>query len=147
MTIDGTAAIPNFGIDDALTLTITGPKGQTSADYAMDYNNKWGVSSGQQAVVFGTAAAAPDVVRFDLNSQPTVFNEGGIANTFLKNCGAGWYNLHFDFTNLWNCTAGHNNVYLLVDTCVPEPATLALAALGLAGLAMLRRRRAQRVAA
>lgn len=147
MTIDGSTAVPNFGIDDSFTLTITGPKGQTSDGYVMDYNNKMGVSTGQQAVIFGNANVAPDVVRFDLGGQPTVFNESGLADSFLKNCGAGWYNLHFDFNNLWNTTAGHNNVYLLVDTFVPEPATLALSALGLAGLAMIRRRRTAPVAA
>lgn len=143
-TIEGGIS-PNFGTDDYFTLTITDPKGHSSQAYTLDQNDKNGNCSGQQAMIFGTNT--PTVYRANISGQVTTFNENGIANSFLQGNVAGLYTLKFDFFNAWNIYSGHGNLYLLVDTFVPEPTTLILMSIGLIGLVLARRRSGQRVTA
>lgn len=136
-TIEGGLS-PNFGTDDYFTLTITDPKGHSSSAYTMDQNDKGGNSTGQQAIIFGNNA--PTVYRANIVGQVKTFTETGIANSFLGGNLAGLYTFKFDFFNAWNIYSGHGNIYLLVDTFVPEPTTLVLMSIGLAGLVAARRR-------
>jgi hypothetical protein len=106
----------------------------------MDYNNASAVSSGPQAVIFGTAAAAPDVARWGApwspssypytQSNPIVFDEGGAFNSLFTT--AGTYTFSFLGGNTGASTVSHPNMYLLVDaTVVPVPGAVLLGMLGL----------------
>ncbi len=64
--VSGVAYVGSYtwiGVDDFCNLTITNPLG-ASATVRMDYNDGLAVSSGPQAVIFGSAAAAPNVARW-----------------------------------------------------------------------------------
>ena len=128
-----------IAVDDFFTLTVTNPGG-TSTSILMDYNDAWGVSSGPQAVIFGTAAAAPNVARWGASwtpqpaggtaANPKIFNEGGAFNSLFTT--AGTYTFSFLGGNTGASTVSHPNMYLLVDaTVVPVPGAVLLGMLGL----------------
>jgi hypothetical protein len=127
-------------VDDYFNLKITNPLGQ-SMIVAMDQNGVFGAPSGQQSVIFGAAAAAPDVVRGDNLGSPSFFNETGAFNSIFTV--AGNYKFDFSFQDIGG-DAGYPDVYLLVHA-VPEPSARCLAALvtACAGGVSVRRSRAR----
>lgn len=134
-----------FGTDDYIQITVTAPGGGSSS-VAYDQNNAYGNSTGQQNVIFGTAAAAPDAIRTSpsFGSPPnvtTIFDEAGAQNSIFTT--AGNYLFEFSWRNLYTGGAGHPDTYLLRDVVenngAPEPETALLVGLALLGLAMTRR--------
>jgi hypothetical protein len=99
-------------VDDYFNLTITNPNGQ-QLTVALDRNNGIGVPSGPQSVVFGTASAAPDVVRGDNLSSPSFFDEAGAFNSLFTV--AGNYTFDFSFQNIGG-DAGYPDIFLLEHT-------------------------------
>jgi hypothetical protein len=123
-------------VDDYFNLKITNPLGQ-SMTVAMDQNGVLGAPSGQQSVIFGTAAAAPDVVRGDNLGSPSFFNEAGAFNSIFTV--AGNYQFDFSFQNIGGPT-GYPDVYLLAHT-VPESSTMCLVMFATACVGWTRSRR------
>ncbi|MDT8302590.1 MAG: hypothetical protein RQ760_13985 [Sedimentisphaerales bacterium] len=127
-----------IAVDDYFDLTITNPTG-ASATVRMDYNDGSAVSSGPQAVIFGTAAAAPDVRRWGASwspasagtaANPKIFDEAGAFNSLFTT--AGTYNFSFQSGNTGANYVSYPNMYLLVDsTVVPVPGAVLLGMLGL----------------
>ncbi len=127
-----------IAVDDYFDLTVTNPGG-TSATIRMDYNDGLGVSSGPQAVIFGTAAAAPNVARWGASwspasagtaANPKIFNEAGAFNSLFTT--AGTYSFSFLGGNTGATHVSHPDMYLLVDaTVVPVPGAVLLGILGL----------------
>jgi len=146
-----------FGTDDFIRLTITPPGGGTALTVDIDRNDAVGNDFGIQNVIFGDASTAPDALRIaNPFSFPTevIFDDSGSHNAVFT--AAGTYNFDFEFRNNSNFgPAGHGLICLLIQdtsgpggepgpdcalsSAVPEPGTLALAGLGLAGLGMRRR--------
>lgn len=114
-------------VDDFFNLTVTNPLGQ-SLTVALDQNDGIGKPIGQQSVIFGTAAAAPDVSRGDNFSTPFFFDEAGAFNSIFT--AAGNYKFDFSFQNSGG-DANYPDVYLLAHT-IPEPSAFLLLALGAA---------------
>jgi hypothetical protein len=125
-------------VDDYFNLTVTNPLGQ-KLTVAMDQNGTLGQPMGQQSVIFGTAAAAPDVLRGDNFGTPSFFNEAGAFNSIFTTPGN--YRFDFSFQNIGG-EANYPDVYLLAHT-VPEPGTILSGAIGalLVGFAAIRTRR------
>jgi hypothetical protein len=134
-----------FGTDDFIQLTVINPLA-VSLTVNLDQNTAFGNSFGQQNVIFGTAAAAPDAIRTSpfFGSPPnvtTIFNEAGVFNSIFTT--AGTYTFNFSFRNSFSNSAGHQDIYLLAEeaqpsTGIPEPTTLQLVAAGLLALACWR---------
>ena len=126
-----------LGIDDWMYLEVTTPGG-SSYNRQMDYNSSYGTPSGHQAVIFGVAADAPNVERWNLGQVHTTFDMDGLFNDVITV--AGTYTFDFAFWDGYSGSYGHPDIYLLVETeVIPEPAMLALLGLGL--LAMWRWKR------
>jgi hypothetical protein len=127
-------------IDDYFNLTVTNPLGQTLT-LAMDQNGVLGAPTGLQSMIYGAAAAAPDVARGDNLGSPSVFNEAGGFNSIFT--AAGNYRFDFSFQNIGGL-AGYPDVYLLAHS-VPEPSSVVVAVGAIVGfivgLARRRRRR------
>lgn len=123
-------------VDDYFVLKITNPLGQ-SLEVSMDQNGSLGAPLGQQALIFGTAHNAPDVVRGDNLSSPSYFDEAGAFNSLFTVSGD--YTFTFSFRDIFNSGGGYPDVYLLAHT-VPEPSTWALALVGATLLMALRQR-------
>ncbi|MBI9019007.1 MAG: PEP-CTERM sorting domain-containing protein [Phycisphaerae bacterium] len=124
-----------IAVDDYFDLKITNPLG-TSQTVRMDYNDAWGLSTGPQAVIFGTAADTPNVARWGASwsptsagtsSNPKIFDEAGAFNSLFTT--AGDYTFTFLSGNTGSTVVGYPNMYLLVDV-VPEPTTIGLLVLG-----------------
>jgi len=116
-----------LGTDDYFYLTIVNPDG-ASSKLRMDYNYSNGAWSGTQAVIYGTAADAPDVSRWN-GSAWQVIDEGGLFNSFCDTSGAGEYTFSFEFWDGYSGSRGIPDFYLLVDTedaVAPEPSTLVI---------------------
>lgn len=129
-----------IAVDDYLNLTVTNPSG-ASLTVQMDYNDAFGTSTGPQAVIFGTAADAPNVERWNLSQVHKTFDEPGAFNGLFTS--AGNYTFSFSFYNIWTRNYGMPDVYLLVNTAdqeIPEPATWFLFGSGLAALRVVRKR-------
>lgn len=138
-----------FGTNDFIRMTLTNPLG-VSATLDIDQNDAMGDSFGPQMVLFGTAANAPDVRRYNFPSGPYyAINEGGAFNSLFT--AAGNYTFQFSFRNMFGSgsgDAGHAYVYLLADVTpppaaapVPEPTSLVMIASGLIGTVHHLRRR------
>jgi len=127
-----------IAVDDYFDLTITNPTG-TSATLRMDYNDAWALSSGPQAVIFGTAAAAPNVARWGASwspssagtaANPKIFDEAGAFNSLFTT--AGTYSFSFKSGNTGASYVSYPDMYLLVDeVVVPVPGAVLLGMLGL----------------
>jgi hypothetical protein len=131
-----------IGVDDYFTLTITNPSG-TSLTKLMDYNDGMGVSSGPQAVIFGTAAVAPDVKRWSpYVGYSGTFDEAGVFDSIFTT--AGTYTFSFYGGNTGSTVIGYPDMYLLVDeiSYVPVPSAVLLCGIGM-GIAGLRLRKRQ----
>ena len=107
-----------FGSDDEINLTVTSPDA-SSATVTIDQNDDWGVSFGQQNVLVGTAADAPDVLRSTPSWHPggsvtTIVDEAGVFDPLFTT--AGMYRFEFSFMNLYNVFSGHPDIYLMVDS-------------------------------
>ena len=105
-----------YGTDDHIELTVRAPGGATSTAI-LDRNDAFGRSSGPQNVIFGTAAAAPDVFRISPPfatppSEVLIFDEGGTHNAVFTS--AGEYEFTFKFINAFTGDGGHAAIYLLV---------------------------------
>jgi len=133
-----------IAVDDYFNLTVTNPLG-VSSTVRMDYNDAWAVSSGPQAVIFGTAEDAPDVARWGANWSPTsagrsnnpkIFNEAGAFNSLFTTSGT--YTFRFLSGNTGANVVAYPNMYLLANV-VPEPCTLLL--IGIGGLAISLKKR------
>jgi hypothetical protein len=99
-----------------------------------------GAPIGLQSVIFGTAAATPDVVRGDNLGSPSFFDEAGGFNSIFTT--AGNYRFDFSFQNIGG-PAGYPDVYLLAHS-VPEPSAMILIAGGLGALVLYGMRRVVR---
>ena len=116
-----------FGTDDLISLTVVSPDGG-SLTVDLDRNDATGRWSGPQNVIFGSAAAAPDVFRQYPSFAPVpgpgdtfagpntefFIDEAGSHNAIFTT--AGTYEFRFSFRNTATKSAGHPDIYLLVDT-------------------------------
>ena len=121
-------------LDDWLFLNVTTPGG-SSYDRRMDYNSSYGTPSGHQAVIFGAAADAPNVERWNFGQVHTTFDMDGLFNDMMTT--AGTYTFDFAFYDGYSGSYGHPDIYLLVDV-IPEPASFSLLLLG--AIPLLRKR-------
>ncbi|MCP4607278.1 MAG: hypothetical protein GY845_01000 [Planctomycetes bacterium] len=130
-----------LGTDDYFYLTITKSGGGSSGAILMDYNSSMGTASGPQAVMYGTAADAPNVHRSDLYGVHKYFDEAGPFTSFFDAQGAGNYTFNFAFWDGYSGSYGIPDMYLLVDAAVvPVPGAVLLGMLGL-GVAGLKLRK------
>lgn len=110
-----------FGTNDSIDVTVTNPDGAAQTE-TIDENSDWGVSSGTQNVLFGTAEDAPDVYRetpvwypsWLTGAGASYFDEAGALNAIFT--GAGSYQFDFSFVNDFQHQANHPDIYLLVYT-------------------------------
>ena len=109
-------------VDDYFNLKITNPLGQ-SLTLAMDQNDAIGNPVGLQSVIFGTAAASPDVARGSNVGTPSIFDEAGGFNSIFTVPGN--YKFDFSFQNIGG-PAHYPDVYLLTHS-IPEPETSSIA--------------------
>lgn len=135
-------------VDDFLILTITNTTTAASSTRNMDWNNSLGNESGIQSVIFGTAAAAPDVHRLQnpfTTRDWVTFDEAGAFNSFFQT--AATYDFRMTYGNTGSFQQSHDNMYFLIDSVpqsesIPEPSTLAIwSLLGVVGVASGWRRR------
>lgn len=106
----------NIGFRDYFTVQLTAPTGQQSVPFTMDANTEDGVSYGPQAVLFGKQEVTPHVVRSSPAGDLQWFDEAGVADDFMKQNGAGYYTLKFNFyAHSGQPVAPEGGVYLLMD--------------------------------
>ena len=108
-----------IGVDDFIRLTVTRVSPASSLTLDIDQNTGVAVSFGTQNVIFGTAAAAPDVMRAPGGFPGPVqfLDEAGSHNSIFTS--AGFYNFQFSFRNQFASSAAHPEMWLLQNT-VPE---------------------------
>jgi len=126
-------------VDDYFNLKITNPLGQTMT-LAMDQNDGIGNPQGLQSVIFGTAAAAPDVARGNNLGSPSIFNESGGFNSIFTVPGN--YTFEFSFQNIGG-PAHYPDVYLLTHS-IPEPTSICLLAVAASVISSAARSRPRR---
>ena len=136
-------------VNDYLDLTITNTTTAASLTRRMDYNNAMGDESGTQSVIFGTAAAAPDVHRLQ-NPWSTrnwvTFDEAGAFNSFFQTAATYEFRMTYGNTGGGSGSQDHDNIYFLIDAApqsqtVPEPSTWTIWGIGSLGLVYFARRR------
>jgi hypothetical protein len=140
-----------YGTDDQIELKVTNPGG-SSLTATIDVNDGIGVSSGIQNVIYGTAATAPDALRYAsifATSTLVVFNDSGSHNAIFTT--AGTYTFDFAWQNIATSGGSHQETWLLVETqslgATPLPSALPLFASGLGALGLLGWRRKRKNAA
>ena len=107
-----------------MQIRLTSPDGTVSPTYELDRNDANNVSYGPQAFVFGKQETNPRVVRTDAQGTPVFFEENGVADTFVREGGKGYYNVSIVFKNEFGEKRGTGDVFLLMDVhedFVPEP--------------------------
>lgn len=117
-----------IGVDDFLRLSVVNQQSSQTLTLDIDQNDGFAVSFGTQNVIFGSAAAAPDVVRDPGGfGGPVQFMDDAPSHDAIFTS-AGNYQFNFSFRNIYGSSAAHPGIWLLVAT-VPEPATLGSALL------------------
>ncbi len=103
-------------VDDSFVLTVRNPLGQFLA-VELDQNGVMGAPLGPQAVIYGSAAQTPDVLRGDNFQDPNLFNEAGTHNSLFTV--AGDYEFTFEFSSIGSL-ASYPNVWLLMqqEACI-----------------------------
>jgi hypothetical protein len=106
-----------FGTDDYIDLTIVNPAGEVLT-VKLDHNDPYGRWEGPQNVIFGSAAASPDVFRqypafADPPSKEFFIDESGSHNAIFTS--AGEYEFRFSFRNRFTTSASHPDIYILVS--------------------------------
>lgn len=103
----------NTGLNDCAVLTVIAPDGTRSPEFKMDQNDEQGRSFGQQAVIYGKKYQTPNVARSTPAGEVTLFDEGGIANSFFDDHGFGDYNFEVKVYNLHGNPGGVPTLYLV----------------------------------
>ena len=110
----------------------------------MDYNSSNGTASGPQAVIYGSAADAPNVERWNSSGIHTTFDEAGPFTSFFDAQGAGDYAFNFAFWDGYSGSYGFPKIYLLVDadlSVIPAPSALILGSIGMGCISWFRRKK------
>jgi cytoskeletal protein CcmA (bactofilin family) len=141
--IDGGFFVDSFGIPPSSNLTISG--GQFNAElnewlmyFSVKDDSSWGLRPSQLSIYggqfgyqeMGRGFFIDQNVNFDIHGRDLVFADGWLTGYLLD---GSWFNSSLTFGSGWTGTFTIHNV--------PEPGTVALLMLGLAGMGIVRRRR------